>query len=82
MKVMIGAVLVVWLLLSLRLRQPPLMVAKQLSRMILLVLVGFLLLSVAWRLGKLGAAVGMIGGLVILLPLFLGILKRRKHISS
>jgi hypothetical protein len=82
MKVMIGAVLVIWLLLSLRLRQQPLTVVKRLPRMIPLVLVGFFLLSIAWRLGKIGAVVGMIGVVVILIPMVLGILKGRKRISS
>jgi len=82
MKVMIGAVLIVWLLLTLRLRQHPLAVVKRLPRMMVLVLVGFFLLSVAWRLGKIGAVVGMIGGLVILIPLVLGIMKESGRTSS
>lgn len=82
MKVMIGAVLFVWLLLSLRLRQQPLTVFKRLPRMMLLFLVGFFLLTVAWRLGKIGAVVGLIGGLIILIPLVLSVLKRKRHISS
>jgi succinate-acetate transporter protein len=81
MKVIVGAALVLWLLLSLRLRRHPLSVAKRLPRMLLLVPLGFFLLAVAWRLGKMSVVVAMIGGLVILIPI-LGIMKGKRHISS
>lgn len=82
MKGIIGVALVVWLLLSLRLRQHPLALVKRLPRLILLSLFGFFLITLACRLGKMAVIIVMIGGLAVLIPAVWGIMKGRDRISS